>query len=369
MTFLFVFFFLIIPFLVQSGFIYDDFIQTTGLVINGDARIWACDSTKDSFEKDQDSIDALLLPSISVEKEGNMLIQKVLSVSRNDTIDTYTNKLGASFGHRETHIAVETNCVRRLRLTQALQSQVGSAFYERMVPVFQGFDTVFEFLISGQSRLCKTYFEEVYSKMHHRSCSVHGGDGFAFIIHGNDNGSRSLGSDGKEIGYGGIVNSLAIEFDMWPNVGSEGSDDMFYDHISIHSASLNANSANATTKLGTSKFVEMGDGKIHRVRIQYLPFVEKKYLESMTANENLIPYIKDNGEGRRLGTLAVFVDDLLTPLISIPLNLSVLLDLPHTMAYIGFTASTGYRFQNHDILKWEWCDSFNCSEDTENTTV
>lgn len=298
-----------------------------------------------------------------------MLIQQVLSISRNDSIDTYTNALGASFGHRERYHAVETNCSRRLRLTRAIQSQVGSAFYERMVPVFQGFDTIFEFQISEQSRLCKTYYEEVNSKMHHMSCAVHGGDGFAFVIHGDNNGPRSLGSDGKEIGYGGIRNSLAIEFDMWANVESEGSDDMFYDHVSIHSASLNANSAKSVTTLGSSKFVEMGDGRIHRARVQYLPFLEKKYLDSMTANENLIQYIKDNGEGRRLGTLAVFVDDLLTPLISIPLNLSVLLDLPQTMAYIGFTASTGYRFQNHDILKWEWCDTFNCNEDTKNTSV
>ena len=362
--FLFLFIFIILPSTVRSGFIYEDFIQTTGLVLNGDARTCACNSTQNYDEKEDGSIDSIS----EIETEGNMLIQKLISVSRNDTINTYTNALGASFGHRERYIAEETNCFQRLRLTRSLQSQVGSVFYERMLPVFQGFDTIFEFQISEQSRICKTYFEKVYSKLHHMSCAVHGGDGFAFVAHGDDNGSRSLGSDGQELGYGGIRNSLAVEFDMWANVESEGSDDLFYDHVSIHSASLDSNSAKSSTTLGTSKPVEMGDGKLHRARIQYLPYVEKRYLDTMTANENLIRYVKDNGEGRRLVTLSVFVDDLLTPLISIPLNLSVLLDLPHTMAYVGFTASTGYRFQNHDILKWEWCDSFDCHKDTDRKT-
>lgn len=40
---------------------------------------------------------------------------------------------------------------------------------------------------------------------------------------------------------------------------------------------------------------------------------------------------QDNGEGRRLGTLVVWLDGGIesdTPLVAVPLNLSVLLDLP-----------------------------------------
>mmetsp|Transcript_7520 Transcript_7520/g.9674 ORF Transcript_7520/g.9674 Transcript_7520/m.9674 type:complete len:91 (-) Transcript_7520:1328-1600(-) len=86
----------------------------------------------------------------------------------------------------------------------------------------------------------------------------------------------------------------------------------------------------------------------------------------MTANENLVPYLKDNGEGRRLGTLAIFLDENIEankPNLSIPLNLSVLLDLPDGMAYVGFTASTGAQWENHDILKWEWCSASGCEID------
>lgn len=40
---------------------------------------------------------------------------------------------------------------------------------------------------------------------------------------------------------------------------------------------------------------------------------------------------QDNGEGRRLGTLVVWLDDGIAtdePLLAVPINLSVLLDLP-----------------------------------------
>jgi hypothetical protein len=80
----------------------------------------------------------------------------------------------------------------------------------------------------------------------------------------------------------------------------------------------------------------------------------------MTANENLIPYLKDNGEGRSMGTLAVFVDQGIVedrPLLAIPVNLSLLLNLPDSLAYVGFTASTGRKWQKNEIASWEWRDS------------
>lgn len=103
-----------------------------------------------------------------------------------------------------------------------------------------------------------------------------------------------------------------------------------------------------------------------QAKVQYLPYVETRYFELLTANENLLPYLKDNGEGRRLGTLAVFVDQGIVedrPLLAIPVNLSLLLDLPQSLAYVGFTASTGRKWEKHDILSWEWCHSDGCNGD------
>jgi len=206
----------------------------------------------------------------------------------------------------------------------------------------------------------------MFSLKHHKSCAVHGGDGFAFVIqHDEINEMRAIGGDGENLGYGGIPNSIAVEFDTWTNVDTQGSDDLFQDHISIHSASTKSNSAGFSAALGYSRVVDLADGKLHTVQVKYLPYLEVKYLEYMTANDTLLPFLKDNGEGRRLGTFIVFLDDgieLDKPILVIPLNLSVLLNLPQSLAYVGFTASTGVRWEKHDIVSWHWCDSNNCQE-------
>lgn len=85
----------------------------------------------------------------------------------------------------------------------------------------------------------------------------------------------------------------------------------------------------------------------------------------MTGNDNLVPYLKDNGEGRRLGTLAIFVDQGIVedrPILAIPVNLSLLLHLPDSLAYVGFTASTGRKWQVQDILQWEWVERMRLEE-------
>ena len=73
-------------------------------------------------------------------------------------------------------------------------------------------------------------------------------------------------------------------------------------------------------------------------------------------------------EGRRLGTLSIFINEGIAkdePILSTPLNLSILLDLPQGLGYVGFTGSTGDRWQKHDILSWHWCDSNDCRGDID----
>ena len=42
-------------------------------------------------------------------------------------------------------------------------------------------------------------------------------DGFAFVLHDNVDKTDAIGKPGKSIGYGGISNSIAFEFDTWWN--------------------------------------------------------------------------------------------------------------------------------------------------------
>lgn len=90
-----------------------------------------------------------------------------------------------------------------------------------------------------------------------------------------------------------------------------------------------------------------------------------EYIDRFSATPNLVPFMKDNDENRRLGTLLVFIDDGVSsddPILAVPINLSVLLSLPQDQAYVGFTAATGLKWEKHDILSWIWCDQVPCSK-------
>lgn len=56
-----------------------------------------------------------------------------------------------------------------------------------------------------------------------------------------------------------------------------------------------------------------------------------------------------------MGTLKVYVDDMATPKLVVPLNLDATLKLHHGRAWVGFTAATGTKsWQNQDIMDWSF---------------
>ena len=61
-----------------------------------------------------------------------------------------------------------------------------------------------------------------------QSCMVHGADGFAFVLHGDSNATATLGAGGEGMGYAGIRNAIAVEFDTWYN---PDAGDLFTDHV------------------------------------------------------------------------------------------------------------------------------------------
>lgn len=64
--------------------------------------------------------------------------------------------------------------------------------------------------------------------------------------------------------YGGIANSLAVEFDTWTN---SNFSDLWYDHISVHSLGVDPNAAAERAQLGIDLAVEIGDGDMHSVKV------------------------------------------------------------------------------------------------------
>ena len=249
-------------------------------------------------------------------------------------------------------------CGGALRLTPSFARKSGAAWYPRVMNVREGFDTTFKFRLSNPSMVCGT-MDDVNTH-----CRSRGADGFAFVIQNFD--PLALGKAGMEMGYGGIMNSMAIEFDTYYNYE-------FYDpgenHVSVHSRGFRfRNSANHSYEFGSTTAVpDLSDGE-HFARVRYTPTFDEDLLFS--ADNAFIPDAphvveflengdwKSGGQGdwsTGMGSLAVYVDDLKAPILTVPMNLPDTLELQSGRAYVGFTAATGENmWQVHDILEWEF---------------
>lgn len=209
-----------------------------------------------------------------------------------------------------------------LRVTPSASSQRGSVWYATPVVVDGGFETTFRFRFTAPA--------------------VGGADGMVFLVQSDASGATALGDNGGALGYAAaagsppgtaIANSLAFELDTWLNGA-----DISNNEISVHSNGTGDNDADEMLSLGqASPTSNMSDGGLHAVRIKYMP-----------------------------GTLEVFVDDLTTPVLSIAYDLITggmhtngspvggLNLINGSSLYVGFTASTGGAWENHELMSWEW---------------
>ena len=193
----------------------------------------------------------------------------------------------------------------RLRLTPAVEFQAGGAWHEiEKQYVSVGWETAFNFQLSDHTP------------------GKGAADGFAFVIQ-NTNPSI-LGGGGGGLGYDGLANSLAIEFDTFQNPEKHDSSGS---HISVHTNGTSENQANEWFSWGVydTPGLTIQDGAVHTATVAY------------TA-----------------GTLDVFFDDPVVPVISVAIDLDAILNLDGGKAWLGFTAATGLGWSNHDILNWHF---------------
>lgn len=183
-------------------------------------------------------------------------------------------------------------------------SMGGAAWFTSKQLVRDGFETTFEFRITG--------IEEG------------GGAGFAFVVQNHDISVFGFNSGSDGIGYHGLRNSIAIEFDTFWNEWTLDPDD---NHISVHTQGRRPNWAQETYSIGiVSPSIDMSSGAIHTVKIEYVP-----------------------------GTMSIFLNDLSIPLLEISLDIAGSLTLDDGKAWVGFTGSSnGPWTQNHDILSWSF---------------
>ncbi|KAM9986812.1 hypothetical protein ACTFIY_011232 [Dictyostelium cf. discoideum] len=156
---------------------------------------------------------------------------------------------------------------------------------------------------------------------------TNGADGMAFVIQ-NDS-INSLGIGGCGLGYQGIRNSIAIEFDTYPT--KDHCKDPDGNHISIHTRSLEPNSSH------------------HRFSLGYGNPKNNKPMNDGIEHECFIKYSTSNGGGDDDGTIDVWLDKYQV-LYKIKANIQKLLNLHENKScFIGMTASTGGLKQAHII--------------------
>ena len=210
-----------------------------------------------------------------------------------------------------------------LRVTPAASGMMGSVFASVPVAVNGTFETTFAFQITQL---------------------VGGGaDGMTFLIANDPRGATALGDGGTPMGYGyqptspstvAISNSLVVEIDTWLSTG-----DLSTNEISVQTGGNAVNNSDATFSIGRiTPSINMSDGQVHVMRISYAP-----------------------------GSLQVFLDNLITPLLTIPYDINTggtwvvsgtpvggLSLIGGNQAYVGFTSATGGAWENHDVLWWAW---------------
>ena len=212
-----------------------------------------------------------------------------------------------------------------IRLTYANTSQAGAIWHEKPVPVGNGFITEFRFRLSSGNN------------ENTDDGSSPGADGLAFVIQNNE--GADLGLYGGGIGYHGIKNGLAVEFDLFMNNSKQIID--FKDPNGNHTAiqktygdKLSAlHNSNNTIEINADIPELKSDGSIYYAKIEY----------------NIEPNV-----------MAVYLDE--TGVLDDPvivaggIELDEIVDLEEGLkAFVGITSATGNAYQIHDLLDWYFC--------------
>ena len=259
-------------------------------------------------------------------------------------------------------------CYAAARVSQPRRNTSGAIWSNGRENVVGPWTCSFDILVAEPAETCtdvhtvsRSYSETVHTRMH-RTCSSTGGDGFAFVIRDDTSafpGENDVGAPGPGIGYQGLRHSLAVEFDTWHNSLNMEPYDR---HVAVHTAGSDPNDAHHDVRIGSTVDVpDFADGQKHRVIISYVPAVGLEAvaaaLESGAykgATQRLSHFTKANP-----GLLHVYVDDMNTPVLTVPLSMETVLrtwpdGFQSTTAWVGFTSGTGDTWQIVDLLSWNF---------------
>ena len=199
-----------------------------------------------------------------------------------------------------------------LRLTPAKPNRSGAVWCLEKQQVGSGFETTFQFRLTRQGGLGP------------------GADGLAFVL--QNSGPNALGGRGSAGGFAvadgnfhpretGIPWSIAIFFDTYRNT-EEGDPSANYVAFRTHGRPSEMRWPAERLAFTPNLPVQLKDRKVHTAHILFQPPV-----------------------------LSVFLDGSTAPVLEAVVDLSIVLDRQGS-AWVGFTASTGGGYENHDILNW-----------------
>lgn len=321
-----------------------------GLSLIGDASIANCNASSfccDSFDEESGRC-----------IDGSTHVCMAYHVPSSPKRDTYyftssSNIMISKLNHVHDETLYAAKCGPSLRLTSDIPRTTGATWYPKQMLVDEGFETNFVFELANPSYNCQ-HLNEFY-----KHCKSRGGSGFAFVI-------QNLSPDaiGGELGYDGIANSIAVEFDTYYD---ERTSDPYENHVSVHTRGRLPNSANHTYSIGgTNAVPDLASGKI-KIKIRYEPFVREHLLlaPNYSTTQYLQSFFQTNGINSKethpswatddIGTLQVYVQNMGAPALTVLLHLKETLELNRGHAWVGFTAgSTEEAWQSHDIFSWDF---------------
>jgi len=257
-----------------------------------------------------------------------------------------------------------------VQMTHSEGSQDASMWFSVPQNVANGFNMWFEFRITPNASAYAT------------------ADGLAFVIQnalsgGYDatagctatgQGPTALGGGGGCMGYGGIPNSVALEFDTYNNEpwdsADYGSGSNYANHIALQSCGLNDGAplpnspahmgtgnclvslggqngvpvstlvSNPQTSQANSTAVTLADSSVHQVVVVYNgPLDTPKNTLSVYLDPQFVT-----------GTLTPVAGS--TPIFTGSFDITQYMNLTNGLAYIGFTSGTGSAYETHEVLGW-----------------
>ncbi|WP_160676810.1 immunoglobulin-like domain-containing protein [Clostridium sp. C8-1-8] len=213
----------------------------------------------------------------------------------------------------------------QIRLTRNAGNLAGSAFYKQKVSVAndKSFSSFFTFQMKSTGSRA---------------------DGIVFVL---DTNTNSIGSTGAAIGYGGIQNSIGIEFDTYQNTGyydvtkTANMNDPDNNHIGIN---VNGSPVSVASKSLGPLGIDLADGATKYAWVDYKG--DTNQLEVRISKTNSRPEL---------------------PTLAYTINLSQ--TLGSNEVYSGFTAATGGSYEEHDIVSWYFDSKYNPIDTTKNTYI